>query len=322
MACGALEPALWDLYGKIVKKPLWQLLNAYMEAAETDPFVVDANGQRTAPDVTAPLSLSQIACALGRPMPSTVRVLAGAVVGLGTVEETLASVEACVRAGYKRVKLKVAPGMARPQVAAVRAAYPHLMITVDANQSFTERTVDELRALDKYNVAWIEEPLDPKRTVGTGPIDLFARLSRLQRTMNTPICLDESIAHPRDLLTALTYPNLANYAIKIGKFGGVQPTLEFIRMAKARGISVWMGGMYDTGVSKRFHAAFETLPAASLPGDIGKPTRYFAKDITLPPYQVKAGLVTLNAEDESFGAGCELNHQVLREVWVDCTVIE
>ncbi len=322
MACGALEPALWDLYGKIVKKPLWQLLNAYREAAETDPFVVDANGQRTAPDVTAPLSLSQIACALGRPMPSTVRVLAGAVVGLGTVEETLASVEACVRAGYKRVKLKVAPGMARPQVAAVRAAYPHLMITVDANQSFTERTVDELRALDKYNVAWIEEPLDPKRTVGTGPIDLFARLSRLQRTMNTPICLDESIAHPRDLLTALTYPNLANYAIKIGKFGGVQPTLEFIRMAKARGISVWMGGMYDTGVSKRFHAAFETLPAASLPGDIGKPTRYFAKDITLPPYQVKAGLVTLNAEDESFGAGCELNHQVLREVWVDCTVIE
>ncbi len=322
MACGALEPALWDLYGKIVKKPLWQLLNAYMEAAETDPFVVDANGQRTAPDVTAPLSLSQIACALGRPMPSTVRVLAGAVVGLGTVEETLASVEACVRAGYKRVKLKVAPGMARPQVAAVRAAYPHLMITVDANQSFTERTVDELRALDKYNVAWIEEPLDPKRTVGTGPIDLFARLSRLQRTMNTPICLDESIAHPRDLLTALTYPNLANYAIKIGRFGGVQPTLEFIRMAKARGISVWMGGMYDTGVSKRFHAAFETLPAASLPGDIGKPTRYFAKDITLPPYQVKAGLVTLNAEDESFGAGCELNHQVLREVWVDCTVIE
>lgn len=25
LACGALEPALWDLYGKIVGKPLWQL---------------------------------------------------------------------------------------------------------------------------------------------------------------------------------------------------------------------------------------------------------------------------------------------------------
>ena len=322
MACGALEPALWDLYGKIVKKPLWQLLNAYMEAAQADPFVVDAEGQHIAPDVTAPLSLAQIACALGKPMASTARVLAGAVVGLGSVEETLASVEACVRAGYKRVKLKVAPGMARSQVAAVRAAYPHLLITVDANQSFTERTVDELRALDKYNVAWIEEPLDPKRTVGTGPLDLFARLSRLQRTMNTPICLDESIAHPRDLLTALKYQNLACYAVKIGKFGGVQPTLEFIRMAKARGISVWMGGMYDTGVSKRFHAAFETLAAASLPGDIGAPSRYFVSDITLPPYEVSAGLVTLNAEDESYGAGCELNHKVLRDVWVDCFVIE
>lgn len=322
MACGALEPALWDLYGKIVKKPLWQLVNAYMEAAQSEPFTVDANGGFTAPDVTAPLSLAQIACALGKPMPSTARVLAGAVVGLGSVEETLASVAACVQAGYKRVKLKVAPGMARSRVAAVRAAYPHLMITVDANQSFTERTVDELRALDAYNVAWVEEPLDPKRTAGTGPIDLFARLSRLQRTMKTPICLDESIAHPRDLLTALTYPNLACYVIKIGKFGGVQPTLEFIRMAKARGITVWMGGMYDTGISKRFHAAFETLAAASLPGDIGAPTRYFAHDITLPAYEVSSGLVALNAEDESYGVGCEINRRVLRDVWVDCTVIE
>ena len=36
--------------------------------------------------------------------------------------------------------------------------------------------------------------------------------------------------------------------------------LDFLRLAQVRGLGVWMGGMYDTGVSKRLHAAFETLP--------------------------------------------------------------
>ena len=57
-----------------------------------------------------------------------------------------------------------------------------------------------------------------------------------------------------------------------------------------------MGGMYDTGVSRRLHAAFETLSAVGAPGDIGATARYFSCDITDPPYTAERGMVTLNRE--------------------------
>lgn len=284
LACGALEPALWDLYGKIVGKPLWQLIGG------------------TTPD-----------SALG----SAVSVPAGAVIGLGSVAETVAAARRCVEAGYRRVKLKVTPGSALACTRAVRAAFPDLMITLDANQSFTERDSDELRGLDACNVAWIEEPLDPRRTPSVGPTDLFSRLSRLQRTLRTPLCLDESIARPADLPRALAHPELRCYAVKVAKFGGIQPTLDFLATARERGISVWMGGMYDTGISKRMHAAFETLPQVKAPGDIGSTARYFASDIADPPYTAERGLVTLNRAGYEHGLGCALNRAVLSTVQTD-----
>ena len=297
MACGALEPALWDLYGKIVEKPLWQLIGGSANAADAGVAAGSAAG-------------------------SSVAVPAGAVLGLGSVVETVAAARRCSEAGYKRVKLKVKPGSALANVQAVHAALPELMITLDANQSFSEREAEELRGLDELGVAWIEEPLDPRRLPAVGPTDLFSRLARLQRTLRTPICLDESIARPDDLSRALAHPELRCYALKLGKFGGVQPALEFLRLAQARGIDVWMGGMYDTGVSKRLHAAFETLPAVRASGDIGATARYFSCDITDPPHTVERGMVTLNREGHGCGLGCELNRSALDNALIERVIIE
>ena len=223
LACGALEPALWDLYGKIVGKPLWQLIGGAANAA------------------TAGASAS---------------VPAGAAIGLGSAVETAAAARRCAEAGYKRVKLKVKPGTALACAQAVRAALPDMMITLDANQSFSEREAEELRGLDGLNVAWIEEPLDPRRLPPVGPTDLFR-----------------------------------------------------------------MGGMYDTGVSRRLHAAFETLSAVGAPGDIGATARYFSCDITDPPYTAERGMVTLNREGHASGLGCDLNRSALENVLVERLVI-
>lgn len=289
LACGALEPALWDLYGKVVGKPLWQLIGGTNQG--------EAQGKAAA-------------------------VPAGAVVGLGSVSETVAAARHCAEAGYGRIKLKVKPGSALACTHAVRVALPDVMLTLDANQSFTERDAEELRGLDACNVSWIEEPLDPQRTPSVGPTDIFNRLARLQRTMSTPLCLDESIARPRDLTQALSHPELKCYAVKIAKFGGVGPALRFIRMAQERGIGVWMGGMYDTGISKRLHAAFETLDAVKAPGDIGATARYFTSDITDPPHTAERGFVTLNREGHGEGLGCDLNRSALANVSFDRIVLE
>lgn len=282
MGRGALEPALWDLYGKIVKQPLWQLIG----------------GQ--APEGT-----------------DAVAVPAGAAIPVGPVAETVAAAQRCVDAGYTRVKLKVTPGTAYFSAQAVRKAFPDLVISLDANQSFTEHDIEELRNLDELDIAWIEEPLDPRRPVASGPHDLFARLAQLQRRIKTPVCLDESIVSARDLARVLKHPELKCFALKIGKFGGIEPALQFVHMAQARGMRVWMGGMYDTGVSRRMHAAFETLSGVSDAGDIGATSRYFDTDVTNPPYTVERGQVTLTRRGHEFGLGCELDRAALSHVLID-----
>ena len=282
MGRGALEPALWDLYGKIVEQPLWQLIG----------------GQ--APEGT-----------------DAVAVPAGAAIPVGLVAETVAAAQRCVDAGYTRVKLKVMPGTAYFSVQAVRKAFPDLVISLDANQSFTEHDIEELRNLDELDIAWIEEPLDPRRPVASGPHDLFARLAQLQRRIKTPVCLDESIVSARDLARVLKHPELKCFALKIGKFGGIEPALQFVHMAQARGMRVWMGGMYDTGVSRRMHAAFETLSGVSDAGDIGATSRYFDTDVTNPPYTVERGQVTLTRRGHEFGLGCELDRAALSHVLID-----
>ena len=282
MGRGALEPALWDLYGKIVGQPLWQLIGGQA------PEGADA-----------------------------VAVPAGAAIPVGPVAETVAAAQRCVDAGYTRVKLKVTPGMAYFSAQAVRKAFPDLVISLDANQSFNEHDIEELRNLDELDIAWIEEPLDPRRPVASGPHDLFARLAQLQRRIKTPVCLDESIVSARDLARVLKHPELKCFALKIGKFGGIEPALQFVHMAQARGMRVWMGGMYDTGVSRRMHAAFETLSGVSDAGDIGATSRYFDTDVTNPPYTVERGQVTLTRRGHEFGLGCELDRAALSHVLID-----
>ena len=314
MACGALEPALWDLYGKIVGKPLWQLVGEAF-ASPGSPAASAVRAASVADVLASSVSPSSA-------LDASISVPAGAVVGVASPSETAAAVRRCAEAGYTRIKLKIKPGTAVACVRAARASAPHAMITLDANQSYTERNTDELRALDACGAAWIEEPLDPRRIPAGAPTDLFARLARLQRGMRTPLCIDESVARPRDVMRALAHPELRCYAVKIGKFGGIQSSIEFVRMAQSRGIDVWMGGMYDTGISKRVHAAFETLPGVNAPGDIGATSRYFTTDVTAPPYTVERGLVTLNRENNPSGLGCSLDGAALSSVLIDRVVID
>lgn len=295
-ARAALEGAFWDLYGHLVEKPVWQLLR--------EEFIHSAASEVCADVLSAANSTSF------QSEKDTREVYAGAVVGILDTESTLKEVERCVASGYKRVKLKVSPGNTFERVRAVREVFPDLLITLDANQSFAEDDTVELQALDSLEVAWIEEPCT---AVGPQPWD---NLSRLQQSLQTPLCLDESISGLRDAYQALQHTNIRTFALKIGRFGGVKPTLNFVEAAQQKGAMLWMGGMYDTGISKRYHAAFQMLPCIQMPGDISATSRYFSHDVTVPPYAVNQGIVTLNPEGYETGLGCALNEEALQQVVV------
>ncbi|WP_172137114.1 AMP-binding protein [Adlercreutzia sp. ZJ473] len=303
MAVCALESALWDLFGRIQGEPLWKLVGeeherlcALWEEGSHAPFP----------------QLPRAVTAKG----SQAMVRAGAVVGMGEAPEVVAGVREAVAAGYKRVKLKIAPGQGLAAVRAVREAYPHLLVTLDANQSFPVRDLDELRAYDELGVGWIEEPLDVSRPSFDGVRDALSRLAHLQRALSTPVCVDESYVTAADAERILRHRDLRCIVVKIAKFGGIEPALRFIVQAQARGREVWMGGMYDTGISKRMHAAFETLPGIIVPGDVGATARYFDVDVTDPPYEAARGYVLLNGEGHEAGLGCALDNGALAKVRV------
>ena len=287
LAQAAIEPALWDLYGKIVGRPLWQLIGGA-------PGGAAAGG--------------------GTVQPAQARVRAGAVLGIMSAETTLFEVSRLVEQGCRRIKLKIRPGDDYARVHAVRSAFPQIDIMLDANQSYTERDLPTLRALDKLGVRCIEEPLNPRSNPTGRPHDLFTRLALLQRELDTRVCLDESVVTPADLERALAHPELACYAVKIGKLGGIGPALDFCRRAQRVGIEVWVGGMYDTSISKRAHAAFETLPGIDIPGDISGSDRYFGRDIAVPALSVDRGEVLLNPPGFETGIGCALDRAALAQV--------
>ena len=242
--------------------------------------------------------------------PATVRVPVGAVVGMAAADETVSRVRRLVQEGYRRVKLKIAPGTAWERVRAVRAAFPDLPLSLDANQSFTEADLTELRKLDGLGATWIEEPLAFTGTAANqrdpAAAELrFAQLARLQRELATPLCLDESFFTIDEARAALANPELRCFAIKIGKFGGIAGALAFVREALAAGARVWMGGMYDTGIARSVHAAFETLPSIDDPGDLGTVAHYFGRDLAQPPYTADNGFVSLN-DVRPYGIGCKL----------------
>ncbi|MEE0706360.1 MAG: o-succinylbenzoate synthase, partial [Adlercreutzia sp.] len=117
-------------------------------------------------------------------------------------------------------------------------------------------------------------------------------------------------------------PELRCAMVKIGKFGGIQPSLEFVHKALSEGREVCMSGMYDTGVSRFVHAAFQTLPGVVIPGDLGATSRYFDQDLTVPPYEAPQGIITLNGAGHEYGIGCALALPALTEARMGRYVIE
>ena len=139
----------------------------------------------------------------------------------------------------------------------------------------------------------------------------FARLASFQHTLAMPICVDESFVNAAEADRIFAYPELRCAMVKIGKFGGIQRALEFVHRALAEGREVCMSGMYDTGISRFVHAAFQTLPGVVIPGDLGATDRYFDVDLTEPAYTAPDGIITLNVPGHDYGIGCSLAPRAL-----------
>jgi O-succinylbenzoate synthase len=184
-------------------------------------------------------------------------------------------------AGYNRVKLKIKPEWDIAPVRAVRERWPDILLQVDANSAYAlnDMTVATFRELDQFDLLLIEQPLHHEDIVDH---------AALQRQVQTPICLDESIHSPEHARWALAIAACRVINIKVGRVGGLTAALAIHDMCAAQGIPVWCGGMLETNIGRAANVALATLPNFQLPGDISASARYYQADIAAPDFVLNA----------------------------------
>jgi O-succinylbenzoate synthase len=181
--------------------------------------------------------------------------------------------------GYGRLKLKIAPGTDISFVKAVRQAYPDAALQVDANSAYSLSDAGVFRAMDDFGLLLIEQPL--------GPDDIVDH-RELQRQLQTPICLDESIDSPDDARHALDLGSCRIINIKAGRVGGHRQSRGIHDLCLERGARVWCGGMLETNIGRAHNVALASLPGFTLPGDISASERYYENDIAAPDFHIDA----------------------------------
>ena len=244
-----------------------------------------------------------LASALGGTRTS---VPAGVSLGIEpTIDDLLAQVAHHSTDGYRRVKLKIAPGWDTEPVRVVREAYPDLALQVDANGAYTEDPahLHALRTLDDYELVLIEQPFAP---------GALAAHARLQAVLDTALCLDESIEDVDQLDTAVSLSAAKILNIKVSRMGGLTPARLAHDRAVAAGWQVWCGGMHEFGIGRAANVALASLTGFALPGDVSGSDKYYARNVVDPPIRAHAGMVDVPVDRP--GLGHEVDEDLVRSL--------
>ncbi|HEX5759707.1 MAG TPA: o-succinylbenzoate synthase [Thermoanaerobaculia bacterium] len=238
MAKGGVETAIWELAARRQGVPLARLLGGTRETIEV-----------------------------------------GISLGIQASPEALvARAGAALARGYRKVKIKVAPGLDLPYLRAAREALgPDAPLMADANNAYTLADAEHLAAWDRLDLLMIEQPL---------AWDDLLRHAALQQRLATPICLDESITgvdRAEDMI-ALGSGRIVN--VKIGRVGGHAQALAIHDLCAAHGVPVWCGGMLESGVGRAHNVAIASLPNFTLPGDVSPSERYWERDLVRPEWRM------------------------------------
>lgn len=233
-AKAGLENALWDAYARIQGLPLAKLLGGVKE-----------------------------------------RIAVGVSIGIQPSPEKLVEVvDAFRRQGYQRMKVKIKPGRDYVDLAAVRQAFPEILLMGDANSAYSLEQIDLFQRMDELNLLMVEQPLAE---------DDIVDHAQLQAAIRTPVCLDESIHSYEDARKAIALGSCRVINIKVGRVGGLTAAKQIHDLMVSKGFPVWCGGMFESGVGRAHNIHLTTLPGFTLPGDTSASDRYYHEDIVDEP---------------------------------------
>jgi O-succinylbenzoate synthase len=205
---------------------------------------------------------------------TTKNVQAGADFGVqDSIDILLEKIQGAVDTGFKRVKLKVRPGWDLEMLRAVRASFPKHTFHIDCNAGYSLDDMTFFKSVDRLELAMIEQPLYHT--------DLLEH-AELQKQLQTPICLDESIKSVRDFEWALKLGSCRVLNIKMGRVGGLSVAVKLHDMARDAGIPCWVGGMLESAIGSGISIELATLDNFSYPNDLFSSSFFYRQDLTEP----------------------------------------
>lgn len=179
--------------------------------------------------------------------------------------------------GYQRIKIKIKPGWDVAICRKVREKFPDIRLQVDANGAYSLDDKKTLKELDEFGFEMIEQPF--------APYDLWDH-SRLQKEVQTALCLDESITSAETARKAIEMGSCRIINIKAGRVGGIIESKKIHDVCQKNSLPVWCGGMLESGIGRAHNIHLATLPNFKFPHDLSASKRYYAEDLIEPPIDI------------------------------------
>lgn len=262
MSKAAIETACWDLEAKKLGVPLWRRIGGVNQ---------------------------EIEC--------------GVSIGIqDSVEQLFEKIQIELDAGYRRIKIKIAPGWDYDVIRQVRKRFGDIPLIADANSAYSLNDIELFKRMDGFGLMMFEQPLAH---------DDMLDHAKLQRDIKTPICLDESIKSREDARKAIELGACRIINVKLGRVGGFSQAKQIEEICGNANVPVWCGGMLESGVGRAHNIAMSTLAGFTLPGDVSASKRYWHEDIIEPAVEVSAdGTITAS---EKPGSGFEVKQDKIEK---------
>ena len=181
-------------------------------------------------------------------------------------------IEEALSRGYRRVKIKIAPGWDAAAVALASRvmAGAGLPLTVDANGAYEWPEHEaNLRSVDSSDLLYIEQPLPPD--------DLLGHV-QLTRELRTPICIDESLRDARAAKHIIELGGPRVWNVKVHRVGGLSEVIRIYALAEPYGAKLWAGTMPESGIGSQAALAAAALPGFVYPSDLEPSSRWFGRN--------------------------------------------
>ena len=292
MAIGSIVNAMWDLWAKLVGKPLWKLL------VDLPPEkIVQCIDWRYLQDALTPDEAKEILtahwdsretreqalCQKGPKAYSTAGWL-----GL-TDEQIIETVNEVKAAGLDCFKMKVGQDLDfdKKRLAFIREVIGNeARLMVDANQVWgVDEAIAHMEALVEFKPTWIEEPTARDDVLG------FVKIARALEKYGIGVAAGEQVPSPVIFKQLLTSDAIQFCQIDATRLGGVNDVLAVILMAAKYNVPVCPhgGGIGLCNMIQHYAMWDQICVAAHSDTQIVEYLNFLQEGVFLEPIQVRDG---------------------------------